>query len=131
MHHATSSLPRSDLSPVWTSIVWAVAALWANWVWGSWFSRARDVEITLLAMASLLGWPLMVALVGGLLSYAVVRLDGLFWAGAVIVLGTLGAGVAVYGIPGPWSLVLCAAFAGAMGWRALRDRQDDADLEDL
>ena len=71
------------------------------------------------------------ALVGGLLSYAIARLGELFWAGAVIVLGALGVGLAVYGIPRPWSLVLCAAFAVAMGWKAHRDAQDDADLEDL
>lgn len=125
------SLSDIDLSPVWTTIAWATATLWANWVWGAWFSRAKDVEIALLAMASLLGWPLMLALMSASLAYTLARLQDHFLACAGIVLAVLGAGWAIYGLPGPWSLLVCAVVSAAMGLTAHREAQDEADLEDL
>lgn len=123
--------PRSELSPVWTAIVWAITTLWVNWIWESWFTRAKDVEIALLAMASLLGYPVMLAILAGILGYTIERLQDHFLVCAALALGVLGVGLAVYGIPRPWSLVVCMVIAATMGLKARRVAQDEADLEDL
>lgn len=57
--------------------------------------------------------------------------DGLAVLRIAIVLGVIGAGVAVFGAPGPWNLLLCAAVALPVAFQAWRTAQDDADLENL
>lgn len=123
--------PRSELNPAWTAIVWAVSTVWANWIWANWFAQAKDVEIALLAMASLLGWPMMLAALAGVLGYTMERLQEHLWACAAIALCVLGAGLAIYGIPGPWNLIVSAIVAVYMGLQAQRTAQDDDALEDL
>ena len=61
------------LEPLWATMAFAVATLWANWIWGTWFSQAKDLEIALLAMASLIGWPLNVVLFNLLLGFVLAR----------------------------------------------------------
>ncbi|HTH08771.1 hypothetical protein [Acidovorax sp.] len=119
------------LEPLWATMAFAVATLWANWIWGTWFSQAKDLEIALLAMASLIGWPLNVVLFNLLLGFVLARSQDQVLLRMGTVLGAIGGGLAVYGVPSVWNLVICAIVTTAMGLQARRAAQDDADLEDL
>lgn len=120
-----------SLEPLWATISFALATLWANWIWGSWFSGAKDVEIAVLAMASLLGWPLSVALFQLAAGFAMTLGDGHPLVRVGVLLAALGTGLAVHGAPSVWNLVICAIVTTAMGLQARRAAQDEADLEDL
>lgn len=119
------------LEPLWATIAIAVGTLWANWVWGSWFARAKDVEIALLAMASLIGWPVSVALFLLATGFAMKLGLGHPLVRMGVVLVAIGVGLVVYGVPSAWNLAVCAVVTTAMGLQARRAAQDDADLEDL
>lgn len=123
--------PQVELSPLWTTIVWAIATLWANWIWERWFTQADGLEIALLAMASLLGWPAVLAIAAGILTLAISHLEDHFLVCAAIALCSVGVGLVIYDIPRPWSLVVSAVIAAVVGRKAVRMAQDEADLEDL
>lgn len=114
-----------------STIAIAVGPLWTNWVWGSWFSRAKDVEIALLAMASLIGWPVSVALFLLVTGFAMKLGQGHTLVRMGVVLAAIGVGLAVYGVPFAWNLAVCAIVTTSMGLQARRAAQDNADLESL
>lgn len=119
------------LPPLWTTIAVTVATLATNWVWGSWFAKAKGTGLAALMLYSIFGWPLMLAIIYLILAYALKLCEGVVLLRMAIVLGVIGAGVAVFGVPGPWNLLLCAALALSVGLQARRTAQDDADLENL
>lgn len=117
------------LPPLWTTIAVGVATLVTNWIWASWFAQAQGTGLAALMIYSLFGWPLMVAVVYLVLGFSLKFCHALLRV--AIVLGVIGAGIAVFGVPGPWNLLLCAGFAIPVGFKALRTAQDDAALEQL
>lgn len=119
------------LPPLWTTIAVTVATLATNWVWGSWFAKAKGTGLAALMLYSIFGWPLMLAIIYLILAYALKLCEGVVLLRMAIVLGVIGAGVAVFGVPGPWNLLLCATLALSVGLQARRTAQDDADLENL
>jgi hypothetical protein len=119
------------LPPLWNTIALTVSALVTNGAWASWFRQADGTGLAVLLIYSLLGWPLMLALVYLVVAYTLRFCEDLAWLRMVIVLGVVAAGTAVFGVPGPWNLLLCATVAIAAGLQARRTAQDDADLEDL
>ena len=119
------------LPPLWTTIAVTVATLATNWVWGSWFAKTNGTGLAALLIYSIFGWPLMLAIVYLILAYALKLSEGMVLLRVAIVLGVIGAGLAVFGAPGPWNLLLCAVLAISVGLQARRTAQDDADLENL
>lgn len=119
------------LPPLWTTIAVTVATLATNWVWGSWFAKAKGTGLAALMLYSIFGWPLMLAIIYLILAYALKLCEGVVLLRMAIVLGVIVAGVAVFGVPGPWNLLLCATLALSVGLQARRTAQDDADLENL
>jgi O-antigen ligase len=115
---------------LWATIAIAVGPLWTNWVWGSWFSRTKDVKIALLAMASLIGWPVSVALFLLVTGFAMKLGQGHPLVRMGVVLAAIGVGPAVYSVPSVWNLAVCAIVTTSMGLQARRAAQDNADLED-
>lgn len=126
MRYYTNLLP-----PLWTTIAVAVATLATNWIWASWFIKAKGTGLAVLMVYSIFGWPLMLAAIYLALGFNLRLCAGLPWLRMAIVLAVIGAGFAVFGVPGPWNLLLCAALALSVGLQAMRTAQDDADLEKL
>jgi hypothetical protein len=126
MRYYTNLLP-----PLWTTIAVAVATLATNWIWASWFIKAKGTGLAVLMVYSIFGWPLMLAAIYLALGFMLRLCEGLPWLRMAIVLAVIGAGFAVFGVPGPWNLLLCAALALSVGLQAMRTAQDDADLEKL
>lgn len=126
MRYYTNLLP-----PLWTTITVAVATLATNWIWASWFIKAKGTGLAVLMVYSIFGWPLMLAAIYLALGFMLRLCAGLPWLRMAIVLAVIGAGFAVFGVPGPWNLLLCAALALSVGLQAMRTAQDDADLEKL
>ncbi len=126
MRYYTNLLP-----PLWTTIAVAVATLATNWIWASWFIKAKGTGLAVLMVYSIFGWPLMLAAIYLALGFILRLCAGLPWLRMAIVLAVIGAGFAVFGVPGPWNLLLCAALALSVGLQAMRTAQDDADLEKL
>jgi hypothetical protein len=126
MRYYTNLLP-----PLWTTIAVAVATLATNWIWASWFIKAKGTGLAVLMVYSIFGWPLMLAAIYLALGFILRLCAGLPWLRVAIVLAVIGAGFAVFGMPGPWNLLLCAALALSVGLQAMRTAQDDADLEKL
>ena len=108
-----------------------MATLATNWIWGSWFIKTKGTGLAALMIYSIFGWPLMLAVTYLILGYALKFCGGLTLLRMAIVLGVVGLGFAVYGVPGPWNLLLCAAVAIPVAFQAWRTAQDDADLEKL
>ena len=119
------------LPPLWQTIAVTVATLATNWIWGSWFVKAKGTGLAVLMLYSIFGWPLLLAVIYLVLAFALRFCEGLALLRMAIVLGVIAAGIAVYGVPGPWNLLLCAAVAIPVAFRARRTAQDDADLEKL
>jgi len=119
------------LPPLWNTIAMTVSALATNSVWASWFRQADGTGLAALLIYSLLGWPLMLALVYLVVAYTLRFCGNLAWLRMAIVLGLVAGATAVLGVPGPWNLLLCAAVAISAGLQARRTAQDDADLRDL
>lgn len=119
------------LQPLWATITITVATLATNWIWGSWFSQAKGMAAFLLMFGCLIGWPLMLVLFNVILGFGIKLGEGQALLRMAILLGVVGVGFAVYGIPSPWNLLGCAIVALAVGFQAGRAAQDDADLEDL
>lgn len=119
------------LTPLWNTIAMTVSALVTNGVWASWFRQADGTGLAALLIYSLLGWPLMLALVYLALAYALRLLEdhGLLRVAVVLAVGATA--TAVQGWPGPWNLAICAAVAISASVQARRTAQDDADLADL
>ncbi|RLJ37317.1 hypothetical protein [Acidovorax sp. 106] len=126
MRYYTNLLP-----PLWTTIAVTVATLATNWIWASWFIKAKGTGLAVLMVYSIFGWPLMLAAIYLALGFILRLCEGLPWLRMAIVLAVIGAGFAVFGVPGPWNLLLCAALALSVGLQAMRTAQDDADLEKL
>ena len=95
-----------------------MATLATNWVWGSWFIEAKDTGLAVLMLYSIFGWPLRLAISYLILGYALKLCEGFVVLRMAIVLGVIGAGVAVFGVPGPWNLLLCATLALSVGRQA-------------
>ncbi|KQO15587.1 hypothetical protein [Acidovorax sp. Leaf78] len=119
------------LPPLWTTIAVAVATLATNWIWASWFLKAKGTGLAVLLIYSIFGWPLMLAVIYLALGYSLRLCEGLSWLRMAIVLAAIGAGWAVYGMPGPWNLLLCIALTIPVALQSRRTAQDDADLEHL
>ena len=119
------------LPPLWQTIAVTVATLATNWIWGSWFIKTKGTGLAALMIYSIFGWPLMLAVTYLILGYALKFCGGLTLLRMAIVLGVVGLGFAVYGVPGPWNLLLCAAVDIPVAFQAWRTAQDDADLEKL
>lgn len=119
------------LPPLWSIVALTVATLVTNWIWASWFGKAGGPGLVALMIYSLLGWPLTLALIYLALAYALRLLENLGFLRILTVLGVVAAGIAVYGMPGPWNLLICAVTAISVGVQLRRLAQDEADLEDL
>jgi hypothetical protein len=119
------------LPPLWSTIALAVATLVTNWIWAAWFGETDGTGLMALALASIFFWPVTLALISLALGYTLHLCEDHAFLRVVIVLGVLAVGTAVYGVPGPWNLLICATVAIAAGLQARRTAQDDADLEDL
>lgn len=128
---APMSLHKDLLPPLWATIAATVATLATNWIWGAWFAQAQGTGLAALMIYSLFGWPLMLAVIYLVLGYALKLCENQVLVRVAIVLGVIGAGIALYGVPGPWNLLLCTALALTIGLKARRTAQDDADLEQL
>lgn len=120
-----------ELRPIWATIAAATATLITNYQWQSWFSQVDGMEGFLLMFACLLGWPLTLLVVLFILSFALKRSEDHVLVCMAIVLAVIGAGIAIYGVPRPWNMVVCAIMAVGIGFKAFRAAQDDADLRSL
>lgn len=125
------SLYKDLLPPLWATIAVTVATLATNWIWGAWFAQAKGTGLAALMIYSIFLWPVTLAVFYLILGYALKFCEDRALLRMAIVLGVIGAGIAVYGVPGPWNLLLCAALAISVGLKARRTAQDDADLEKL
>ena len=122
---------KDFLPPLWTITAVAVSTLATNWIWASWFAKAKGTGLAALLIYSIFGWPLMLAMIYLILGFSLKCCQGLSMLRWVIVLGGIGAGFAVFGTPGLWNLLLCAGLTIAVALQSWRTAQDDADLEDL
>lgn len=119
------------LPPLWNTVALTVATLVTNWVWAAWFRETNGTCLMALALASLFFWPVMLMLIYLALAYTLRFCEDHGFLRMAIVLGVLAVGTAMYGVPGPWNLLICAAVAISVGVQLRRLAQEDADLEDL
>lgn len=119
------------LPPLWSTVALTVATLVTNWVWAAWFAETDGTGLMALMIASLFFWPVMLILIYLALAHTLRFCEDYGFLRMAVVVGVATVGTAIFGVPGPWNLLICAVTAVTVGIQIRRAAQDDADLEDL